>query len=220
MKIYVARHGETTWNVERRIQGRSDPDLTSKGREQSLELLRRLKDRPLSAIYSSTRQRAIHTAEPLAERLGLPVQTRPELDEMDYGSYEGKRPADLDDGGKAQFQLYRENRLSFRFPGGESFNEVAARVKSFVERIVREHQGQEILTVAHRGSNRMLIGFLLDYPLEEAVRIEQTNECIYLIERNARSRVFHLSNGEMREGLLFETGMEIRHPEWVSKAKE
>jgi len=220
IKVYIARHGETTWNAERRIQGRSDPDLTPKGYAQGHELFRQLKDRPITAIYTSTRQRAIHTAQPLAEHLGLPILTQSELDEMDYGTYEGKRPADLDDGGKKEFQRYRENRLTFRFPGGESFSEVAARVKSFAERIVREHQGQEILTVAHRGSNRMLIGFLLDYPLEEAVRIEQTNECIYLIERNGHSSVSYFSNGEMREGLLFETAMEVRHPEWAGKGKE
>ncbi len=220
IKIYVARHGETTWNVERRIQGRSDPDLTPKGYEQGQALLQRLKDRPLSAIYTSSRQRAIHTAQPLAEYLGLPLRIQSELDEMDYGTYEGKRPVDLDDGGKKEFSRYRENRLTFRFPGGESFNEVAARVNSFAEKILKEHQGQEILTVAHRGSNRMLIGFLLDYPLEEAVKIEQANDCIYLIEKNDQSRVFCIMDGEMKEGLLFEAPMERRHPEWMTKAKE
>ncbi len=84
--VYVARHGETTWNAERRIQGTSDPDLTPRGYDQSRELLKELKDRPLSAIYTSTRQRAIHTAEPLADYLRLPIQTRSELDEMNFGA--------------------------------------------------------------------------------------------------------------------------------------
>ena len=203
--VYVARHGETTWNAERRIQGTSDPDLTSRGYDQSRGLLKELKDRPLSAIYTSTRQRAIHTAEPLADYLRLPIQRRPELDEMNFGLWEGKTPADFGEDFRIEWQRYRENRLTFRIPQGENYMEVMARVKPFVEKILREHQGQEVLTVGHRGSNRMLMSLLLDYPLEEAVKIDQSNDCIYLIERNDPPRVFRLVNGEMIGGLLFES---------------
>jgi len=203
--IYIARHGETTWNVERRIAGRSDPGLTPRGYEQSLNLLEQLKGQPISAIYTSTRQRTIHTARPLADSFGLPILMRAELDEMDFGTYEGKTPADLDDGGRREFQQYRENRLTFRFPGGEAYNDVAARLRPFATQILKSHDGQEILIVGHRGSNRMLIGWLLEIPLEEAVRIEQANDCLYLVERNAKPSVFHFLNGEKNEGLLFES---------------
>jgi alpha-ribazole phosphatase len=203
--VYVARHGETTWNAERRIQGTSDPDLSPRGYDQSRELLNELKNRPLSAIYTSTRQRAIHTAQPLADYLRLPIQTRPELDEMNFGAWEGKTPADFGEDFRNQWQRYRENPLTFRIPEGENYLEVMARVKPFVEKILREHQGQEILTVGHRGSNRMLMALLLDYPLEQAVRIDQANDCIYLIEKNNPPRVFRLVKGEMMEGLLFES---------------
>ena len=53
IKIYIARHGETTWNAEMRIQGRSDTPLSPKGHAQSLDLLAQLKDRPIAAIYTS-----------------------------------------------------------------------------------------------------------------------------------------------------------------------
>lgn len=205
IKVYIARHGETTWNVERRIAGRSDPGLTPKGREQSLKLLEQLRDRPISAIYTSTRQRTVHTAQPLADSFGLPILKRAELDEMDFGTYEGKTPADLDDGGRREFQQYRENRLTFRFPEGEAYNDVAARLGPFADQILRNHDGQEILIVGHRGSNRMLIGLLLEIPLEEAVRIEQANDCLYLVERNGKPKVSYFINGEMKEGLLFES---------------
>jgi len=202
--VYVARHGETTWNAERRIQGTSDPDLSPRGYDQSRELLGELKDRPLSAIYTSTRLRAIHTAQPLADFLRLPIRTRSELDEMNFGTWEGKTPADFGEDLRNQWQRYRENRLTFRIPEGESYLEVMARVRPFAEEILRKHEGQEVLTVGHRGSNRMLIALLLDCPLEQAVRIDQANDCIYLIRRNASTRVFRLVKGEKKEGLLFE----------------
>jgi broad specificity phosphatase PhoE len=203
--VYVARHGETTWNAERRIQGTSDPDLSPRGYDQSRELFEELKDRPLSAIYTSTRQRALHTAQPLADFLRLPIRARSELDEMNFGAWEGKTPADFGEDLRNQWQRYRENRLTFRIPGGESYLEVMARVRPFAEEIVREHPGQEILTVGHRGSNRMLMALLLDYPLEQAVTIEQANDCIYVLQRNGSPQVFRLLKGEKKEGLLFES---------------
>ncbi len=104
--------------------------------------------------------------------------------------WEGKTPADFGEDFRIEWQRYRENRLTFRIPEGENYLEVMARVKPFVEKIVREHKGQEILTVGHRGSNRMLMALLLDYPLEEAVRIDQANDCIYVIERNDSPKGF------------------------------
>ncbi len=156
-------------------------------------------------IYTSTRLRAIHTAQPISDYLHIPIRKQPELDEMNFGIWEGRTPADFGEDFRRQWTRYKENRLTFRIPEGENYLDVMARVKPFVEKILKEHEGEEILAVAHRGSNRMMIALLLDYPLEEAVRIEQANDCIYLIERNGRPRVSRLMNGEITEGLLFES---------------
>ena len=202
IRIYVARHGETTWNAEGRAQGRSDPDLSPKGYNQSLILLERLKDRPISAIYTSTLRRSILTARPLAERLGLPILQQPELDEIALGIMEGRRFEDIDETARIEWERFRENRLTYHIPGAENYTDVSNRVGPFKDRILRNHEGQEILIVAHRGVNRMFIGLLLEVSLEEALTIEQTNDCLYLIERNGRPRSSYYLNGEAKEGLL------------------
>ena len=202
IKIYIARHGETTWNAEGRAQGRSDPDLSPKGYGQSLTLLEHLKDRPISAIYTSTLRRSILTARPIAEYLGLPICKQPELDEIALGIMEGVRFEHIDGRLMAEWERFRENRLTYHIPGAENYTDVSNRVRPFKERILRDHEGQEILIVAHRGVNRMLVGLLLDVTLEGALNIEQTNECLYLIQRNGKPRVSHYLNGEAKEGLL------------------
>jgi broad specificity phosphatase PhoE len=204
IKIYVARHGETTWNAEMRIQGRSDPGLTPRGEAQSLTLLGELKDQPISAIYTSTLQRSIHTAEPLARHLGLVIQKRPELDEINFGILEGKTLSEMDEVARQEWEKFRVNRLRYRIPGAEAYLDVANRLRPFVASVLHGHQGQEILVVGHRAVNRMLIGLVLDYPLEEAARIEQGNDCVYIIQRNGESSVTCLANGKMRDGLIFE----------------
>jgi alpha-ribazole phosphatase len=202
IKIYIARHGETTWNAEGRAQGRSDPDLSPKGYGQSLILLERLKDRPISAIYTSTLRRSILTAQPIAGHLGLPICRQPELDEIALGIMEGVQFDDIDERTRTEWERFRENRLTYHIPGAENYTDVSNRVRPFKERILRDHEEQEILIVAHRGVNRMLVGLLLEMSLEEALSIEQTNECLYLIQRNGKPKVNYYLNGEAKEGLL------------------
>ena len=72
----------------------------------------------------------------------------------------------------------------------------------FIRRILIRHQDQEILVVAHRVVNRLLIGMFLDRPLEEAPNFEQTNDTLYAIGKNGKTEVFHYIDGEMREGFM------------------
>ena len=202
IKIYIARHGETTWNAEGRIQGRSDPDLSRKGYAQSLGLLEQLRGRSLSAIYASTLKRSFLTAQPVADHFGLPVQRQSELDEIAFGMLEGELLIEFDGALKSEWERFRDHRFTYHIPGGENYTDVANRIRPFMERTLRDHKGQEVLIVGHRVVNRLLIGMLLEYPLKWVLNIEQTNDCIYLIQKNDEVKVFHNINGKVREGLL------------------
>jgi broad specificity phosphatase PhoE len=204
IRIYVARHGETTWNVEGRIQGRSDPGLSPKGYAQSLTLLEQLRDRPISAIYTSTLQRSILTAQPIAQHFGLPIQKQSELDEIAFGILEGQQILNIDGEAKMEWERFRENRMTYRIPGAENFTDVATRLGPFKEKILRNHKGQEILIIGHKIVNRFLIGMLLEYPPEDVPKLEQNNGCVYLVERNSEARVSHFIDGEIREGFFFD----------------
>jgi probable phosphoglycerate mutase len=204
INIYIARHGETIWNVEGRIQGRSDPGLSPKGYAQSLALLEELRDRPISAIYTSTLQRSILTAQPIAQHFGLSIQKQSELDEIAFGILEGKQILNIDGEAKVEWERFRENRMTYRIPGAENFTDVAIRLGPFKEKILRNHVGQEILIIGHKIVNRFLIGILLEYPPEDVPKLEQTNGCVYLVERNSEARVSHFIDGEIREGFFFD----------------
>jgi broad specificity phosphatase PhoE len=195
--------------MEGRIQGRSDPDLSRKGYAQSLGLLEQLKSRPLSAIYTSTLKRSFLTAQPVADHLGLPIQRQPELDEIAFGMLEGKLLLKFDEELKNEWERFRDHRFTYHIPGGENYTDVANRIRPFLERILRHHEGQEVLIVGHRVVNRLLIGMLLEYPLEWVLNIEQTNDCIYLIQKNDEVRVLHYVNGKAREGILLVGGEAI-----------
>ena len=205
IKIYIARHGETTWNAIGKIQGWSDPELSPLGYSQSLALLEHLKDRPLRAVYSSPLQRSYSTAQPIAQHLGLPILKQTELKEIGFGILEGKNLFQFDVELKKEWNRFKDDRFSYRIPGAENYADVANRLRPFTERILHQHEGDEILIVGHRVVNRLLIGMFLELPLEKTLKIEQTNDCLYLIERNGEIKVFHYLNGVAREGLLLIT---------------
>jgi broad specificity phosphatase PhoE len=202
IKIYIARHGETTWNVEGRIQGRSDPDLSLKGQQQSLALLEQLKRQSLSAIYTSSLQRSILTAQPVANHFGLPIRQESDLDEIAFGVLEGRNLYQFDEMTKSEWERFKDDRFNYRIPGAENYTDVANRIKPFLDRILQNHGGQEVLIVGHRVVNRLLIGMLMGFPLEWVLKIEQTNDCLYLIQRNDEVKIFHYINGRAGEGIL------------------
>jgi alpha-ribazole phosphatase len=189
--------------VEGRIQGRSDPGLSPKGEQQSLALLEQLKGRSLTAIYASSLQRSILTAQPVANRFGLPIRKESELDEIAFGILEGRNLYQFDEVTKNEWERFRDDRFNYRIPGAENYTDVANRIKPFIEKTLRNHEGEEVLIVGHRVVNRLLIGMLLEYPLEWVLKIEQTHDCLYLIQRNDEAKVFHYMNGKIREGVLF-----------------
>ncbi len=209
INIYIARHGETIWNAEGRIQGRSDPGLSPKGVDQSLALFEQLRGRPISAIYTSTLQRSILTAHHVANYLSLPIRKQPELDEISFGILEGKVFLGFDEEASREWERFKENRYTYHIPYAENYTDVTNRIRPFVGKILHLHQGEEILIVGHRVVNLMLIGMLTDYPPEKVSEIQQTNDCLYLIKKNGETTVFHYMNGEIGKGFLLRNPMKM-----------
>ncbi len=138
--ILLARHGETDWNRDRRVQGHSDTTLNETGRAQARALAAALAAEPLDAVYSSDLSRARETAEIVAARHELPVSLDPQLRERSFGSWEGLTGAEID----ARFG-------DWSLHDGETDDHVRERVLAATHRIVARHPGEEVLVVSHGG---------------------------------------------------------------------
>lgn len=178
MRIFLARHGETEWNAEHRLQGRCDTRLTPRGEEHARALQELLAAVPLDAVYASTLCRTAETARPLAAAHGLPVETRPELQEMSYGILEGRTAADPDPHVRGLWKARKADPLRFKAPGGESYAELQARVAPFVAELAARHAGDTVLVVGHRATNRVLLGLLLGLSLEESIRFKHKHDVV------------------------------------------
>ena len=168
MKLFVARHGETSWNALNRVCGRTDLPLTENGLRQAQLLADRTEKLKIDLIISSPMLRARQTAMPAAQRLGLPVLTDERLIEQNYGIYEGvdrKDPGFL--GNKRQF--------AYRYPGGESMMDVAYRVYSLIEELKVKHPDKNVLLVCHGGVCRLIRTYFEDMTNEEFFRYSEEN---------------------------------------------
>jgi len=176
VRLFLARHGQTDWNAEHRLQGQADRPLTDLGLAQAEALRDLLRHEPIVAVYASPLHRALRTAMPLARALGLEVQPAPAMLEIDYGILEGHTQqsvagTELED----LWQSRKQNPLAFDAPGAETYAILLERVRPFVTRLQESHAGQTILVVGHRASNRALLAALLGWSLPEVVKLKQKN---------------------------------------------
>jgi broad specificity phosphatase PhoE len=150
--VYLARHGESDWNVERRWQGHADRPLTEHGREQARELATRLADVDLDAVYASDLRRAWETAEAVASPRGLEVVRLPELREVDVGSWSGSTRDECAERFPEAFARWQAGGSGW--DDGESYEAMGERVVSAIRRLAAEHPDGAILVVSHGGPIR------------------------------------------------------------------
>ncbi|MDB5886203.1 MAG: phosphoglycerate mutase [Polaromonas sp.] len=150
-RIIAIRHGETTWNVDTRIQGRLDIPLNATGRLQAARMARALKGEAITAVYSSDLVRAWETAQYLGKVQGLPVQPEPGLRERGFGIFEGKTFAEIEALLPDQSMRWRKRDPEFAPLGGESLLDLNRRVVDIAERLAARHPGELIALVGHGG---------------------------------------------------------------------
>ena len=150
-RIIAIRHGETSWNVDTRIQGQLDIPLSANGRWQAERLAEALRDEPIKAIYASDLTRAWETAQYLGHAHGLQVTKEPGLRERGFGDFEGKTFAEIEVLLPEQSLRWRKRDPDFSPAGGESLVALRARVVEAAQRLATLHPGEQIALVGHGG---------------------------------------------------------------------
>lgn len=188
--LWLARHGQTDWNLEGRWQGQSPeaPMLNETGKQQALAILEQALDLDFSAIYSSDLPRAQQTAELLARSLDLPVSLEPRLREMDLGLWEGMLYDEIRTQYPLEFARRLRDPMHTRAPGGESPLDVAERVVPATNEIAARHPGESVLIVSHGISLAILACHAQDTPLECVYEYIPENAKLYQVKWNIFER--------------------------------
>ena len=161
-KLYITRHGQTVWNVEGKVCGATDIELTELGHKQACELGEYIKNNSgihIDEIVASPLKRAENTARHIAEATGIPMHTEERIREQNFGKYEGGGRRDED---------FLEAKRGFvnSFDGGESMLRVAQRVYNLLDEI-KNDKDKTYLIVAHNGIARIIHSYFYDMSNEE-----------------------------------------------------
>jgi len=144
--------------------------LSEEGRKQADAAGERIgRLQKVAAVYASPLERARETALPIARALGLAVRVHRDLSECDVGEWTGLKLSRAQR--KSEWRLVQRYPSGFRFPGGESFPEMQARIVSALARLVERHRGATIVAVSHADPIKTAVAHALGTPLDLFQRI-------------------------------------------------
>lgn len=183
--IYLTRHGETEWNIEKRLQGRGDSPLTKDGIQRAKELRDRIKNIDIDVIYSSPIKRALNTANILRGNKNIDIVTDDSLMEMCFGDYEGKKIDIVQEENPSwDINLIMQGNVEICAPNGENLKEVRERISKLMNKIIAENMGKSILIVTHGITLKALMYYFKDKDVNSEVMGQATLTKINIDEKN------------------------------------
>lgn len=182
-RLVVVRHGETAWNVDKRIQGHTDIELNARGRWQAERLAEALAGEGLQAVYSSDLRRAADTAAAVGRASGCPVAHDTGLRERAFGDFEGVTFDEIQRRWPDAAARWRRREPGFGPGGGERLSDFFERCVGTALRLAARHPGQVIALVAHGG--------VLDCLYRAATRIELDAPRTWQLANASINRLLH-----------------------------
>ncbi|MGN0291502.1 MAG: histidine phosphatase family protein [Lachnospiraceae bacterium] len=158
--IYFTRHGQTIWNVENKICGATDIELTELGHQQAVELGKEIiqQEIQIDEILYSPLVRAAETARHISEITGIPMRMEMRLKEQNFGKYEST-PRNGEEFARMKMQFVNH------FDGGETMLHLAQRIYNLLDELKEEDK--TFLLVAHNGIARVVHSYFYDMGNEE-----------------------------------------------------
>ncbi len=165
LKLYFLRHGETSFSKTGDFCGWVDEPLTAEGKLMAEDFATAYGATKFSAIYCSPMKRTVETAEPIARKLGIELQLRDGLKEINYGQWELKTHDEI----KREFKLDYDKWVSepgWNSPtGGETAFQIAERSCAVIQEALAKHAEGDVLFVSHKATIRIMLCSLLGIEL-------------------------------------------------------
>ncbi|HEX3507752.1 MAG TPA: histidine phosphatase family protein [Candidatus Dormibacteraeota bacterium] len=177
------RHGQSTWNYERRIQGQLDPPLSDEGRRQAVRLGQRLAGRTFAGLYTSDLKRAAETAQLVGQAVGLEAMPMAELREIFLGQWEGLRTEELAARFPEAWASWTDEPDWDLVPGGEGSAAFEARVSVALDRLFQRHPHGDMLAVTHGGVIQIALHHVVGRPGRGIFPFRIQNASVSVLER-------------------------------------
>jgi broad specificity phosphatase PhoE len=179
--IWLVRHGEPAFQKPDICCAAPDAGLSELGHSQMAGVAAYLTTKRIAAIYSSPLARAMESARILASVSGCPVEAVSDLRELDFGDFAGLTFDEIGQRDPEFCSRWMNDPTGVKFPGGEGYRDVRARVLRSIRAIRRERQGRTSAIVGHAGVNRLLIAHALGLPAARLFRLGQDYGAVNLL---------------------------------------
>lgn len=187
-RLYLVRHGETELNKVNKMQGRGiDAPLNATGLKQARRIAAYLRDEKPDQLFTSSLQRALQTAGPLNECSACQIQSFSDLDEMNFGIFEGCYSADVQKEMDEVHEAWKQGQINRPMPDGESPVEVFERANGRFSKLLEKYQHQTLIFILHGRLIRILLSEWLGLGLKNMHQIEHQNGAINHIHLNGKS---------------------------------
>ena len=191
--IYFLRHGETTDSQRGGYCGTLNPDLTSEGYEMAEDFADAYKSLPWVAVFSSPLRRAVATAKPLCEAVGIRMQLKEGLREIAFGQWEGKTPEDVDREFHDDYVRWLTDPGWNAPTGGQRAIDIARRSSLELEEIEKTCVTGNVLVVSHKATIRIMLCSLLGIDVGRfRDRISMPVACISIVEFATHGPLLHV----------------------------
>jgi broad specificity phosphatase PhoE len=177
VRILLARHGETLFNVAGRWQGQSDSPLTERGLAQARELGRALSGEAIAAVYSSDLGRAMQTAQEVAAPHSLAVRADVRLREIETGGFTGLDAAGIDAEYPGTRKAWATAPAGMRLPNGETLLGAQTRALAFFAEQMPGHADQTIVVISHGGIGQTILVNAMGGTVDDMWLKERVDNC-------------------------------------------
>jgi broad specificity phosphatase PhoE len=178
--IWIARHGETEWNVEGRRQGRLDSPLTDRGIADAGQVADLARGWALDALWCSPIGRAEQTATLIGDSIGLQPVRIDGLAEIDHGAFAGLTNDEIEAAHPGALDVRAANKYAWRFPGGESYADADDRARLTLDTLAAD-DARRPLIVTHQMFARALLKNLLAIPADDALELSVEHGTVWHI---------------------------------------
>ena len=191
--IYFLRHGETTDSQKGGYCGTLDPDLTPEGYQMAEDLADAYKSLPWVAVFSSPLRRAVATAKPICEAVGIGMQLKEGLSEIAYGRWEGQTPKEVNREFHDDYVRWLADPGWNAPPGGERGIDIARRRSLVIEEIEQVYSSGNVLIVSHKATIRIMLCSLLGIDVGRfRDRISMPVASISIVEMAVHGPLLHI----------------------------
>ena len=213
-RLYIVRHGQTQWNVQKRMQGRMDSPLTELGQAQAIGvggLLRALGG--VERFWVSPSGRTTETVHLINSHTHAQIDYMDALMERDCGAWSGLTVEEVQSKYAQEWIQREQDPYNFQPPNGESMADMRRRIEEFLEDLLAI-DWQSIGLVTHSVMSKVILQHFLDLSDIEATRISHPNDLVYQLSFYA-DRIdvaYHMPEIDEQDGLLYTESTLQPHP--------